>query len=194
MTGAFSAIRDYSAAALKHPAVKRAAWALAGIGALDLLLLALFFGPAAWRHARLEDEIAGERRARLEAMHGEETAADYARLSKAAMVLGQKWRKNADQAGLVESLGRLSAQCGLKVVSQDFIVTDSKGGGKVFKQNLSLTGGYAGLRKFLKETDSLPNLTVVEQARFERAEGKGDGVRATLEIWTFSRPAGKGAS
>ncbi len=192
MTNGLSSIKDYSAAALKHPAVKRAAWALLGMAGLDLLLLAAFFGPAAWRHARLEDEIAGERRSRLEGMRGEETASDYARLSKAAMVLEGKWRRNADQAGLVESLGRLSAQCGLKVVSQDFIVTDSKGGGKIFKQNLSLAGGYPGLRKFLRGTDNLPNLTVVERARFERASDKGDGVRATLELWTFSHPAGKG--
>lgn len=193
MTRFLPLVKGYGAVALKHPGLRRAAWAALGLVAADLLLFASFFGPAAWRHLRLEEEIAADRRARLEALHDADERKNYDQLTQRAGVLEAKWRKPADQSALVQSLARLTRECGLKVVSQDFDVEDARDGGKIFKRNLTLTGAYPALRRFLREIGQSPNLTVVEQARLERAGEKGGNLRSTLELWTFSRPTGREA-
>jgi|GEM_PF-2184744 len=177
---------------LRHPKVRRVAWLALGLGAADLILLVFLFGPLALKHSRLVSAIAADRRSRLEALQAHENSANYGRLTQEVTGLESRWSRPANQSELVEAVSRLSARCGLKVISQDFNVSAPKGGGKVFKQDLSCLGDYDSFRRFFRELDSFPNLTVVEQVRLDRAGEKGDRVRASLELWTFSRPSGKG--
>jgi Tfp pilus assembly protein PilO len=178
--------------ALLHPKVKRAAWAACLLLALDLLVLALFWGPIAFQHYRLEKGIRDYRRAEREARQAQENSRQYEQLVKRAGSLEAKWETPVTQAQLIESLTRLSSKNGLKVISQDFDVAPARGGGQSFRQNLALVGGYTSLRRFLTGLESLPSLTVVEEARLER-EGEGlSGVRASLQLSTFTKSPGKG--
>jgi hypothetical protein len=178
--------------ALLQPKVKRAAWAACLWLALDLLVLALFWGPAAFQHYRLEKGIQDYRRAEREARQAAENSQQYGELVKRAAGLEAKWETPVTQAGLIESLTRLSAKNGLRVVSQDFDVPPAKGGGQSFRQNLALEGSYASLRHFLAGLEILPSLTVVEQSRLEREGEDASRVRASLQLSTFTKSPGQG--
>jgi hypothetical protein len=177
---------------LLHPKVKKAAWAACLCLVLDLLVLALFWGPVAFQHHRLEKGIRDYRRAEREARQAVENSQQYEQLVKRAASLEAKWETPVTQSELIESLTRLSSKNGLKVISQDFDVTPGKGGGQSFRQNLALAGSYASLRHFLAGLENLPSLTVVETARLEREGLAGSEVRASLQLSTFTKFPGKG--
>jgi hypothetical protein len=178
--------------ALRQPKVKRAAWAACLWLGLDLLVLALFWGPAAFQHHRLEKGIQDYRRSEREARQAVENSRRYEELVKRAANLEAKWETPVSQAGLIESLTRLCAKNGLRVVSQDFDVTPAKGGGQSFRQNLALVGSYSSLRRFLAGLEGLPSLTVVEQSRLERESEGASRIRASLQLSTFTKSSGQG--
>lgn len=176
--------------AWKHPKLQRAALAASVFAFLDLLILVVFWMPAAWGHYQLEKAIEENRSARLKAAHSREAVESYARLSHLAGIFEDKWKTPVTQAGLVESLTRSATRHRLRVLSQNFDVKNLPDGGMVFEQNLSLSGNYESLRDFLGGLDDLPNLTVVRQARLEREGEAGAKVRATLLVLTYQKSPG----
>jgi hypothetical protein len=178
--------------ALLHPKVKRAALAASFFLVLDLVLLAVFWGPAAFRYYRLEKGIEDFRQAEKTTQQAREEAQLYGQLVKRVKVLESKWDTAVTQSGLIKSLTKLSAKNGLKVVSQDFDVAAARGGGRSFKQNLALVGTYTSLRRFLEDLENLPTLTVVQQARLERVGEAGGQVRAILQLCTYTQSPVKG--
>ncbi len=176
--------------AWKHPKVRRAAWAALAFALVDFLILAAFWMPAAWGHHRLKNAIDDYRSAKLEAAHAKETVESYDRLSRLSQTLETKWKTPVTQSGLVESLTRSAAKYRLKVLSQDFEVKSLAGSGTAFEQNLSLSGDYTSLRRFLDGLEDLPTLTVVRQARLDREGGAGGRVRATLLLLTYQKNQG----
>jgi Tfp pilus assembly protein PilO len=189
----FAPILFFCRYVLLHPPLRMAAWAAAFFLALDLVVLVGFWGPAAFRHHWLEKSIGEYRRTEREMRQAGEYAGRYEQLVKKTDRLEAKWKNSATQADLIESLTRLSSKNKLKVVSQDFDVAPAKGGGQSLKQNLALVGNYTSIRHFLDDVESLPTLTVVEQARLERAGETGSKVRAILQLCTYIKPIGKGA-
>lgn len=185
-------IRDYTRNALGHPKARRAFGAAAALLALDLLLAVLWWGPAAAQKHQFEKGIEDNRRAKLEALNIRDTTAQFEKLTQRINSLEARWNNPANQSGLIRSLTKLTRQCGLKVVSQDFDVVNSKGAGKSFKQHLSVSGTYPALRRFLSELDNLSSLTVAESTRMERAGEQGSQVRATLELCTYAKVSSQG--
>jgi len=183
-------IAGFARDAWRHPKVKRAGLAAGILVLADLLILAGFWLPAALSHHRLESAIEARRSAKLAAARALETAQSYDRLSHRSEALEAKWKTPVTQSGLVESLTRSAARHGLKVLSQDFDVKSLPGGGRAYEQNLSLSGDYTSLRRFLSGLEDLPTLTVVEQARLEREGAAGGKVRAVLVLLTYQKTAG----
>jgi Tfp pilus assembly protein PilO len=181
-------VRDFFIFALKHPKMKMAFGTALGLGALDLLVLAFFWWPSAYQHHQWVKKTDDCRREQLEAGRAQETALRYGKLSKRVRLLETKWETAATQSALIESINRLASKDGLRVVSQDFEMENAKSGGKSLKQGLSLTGSYGSLKQFLADLENLKTLTVVEQARLERAGEGGSRVQAVLKLRTFSRP------
>ncbi len=171
---------------LKHPRVKVAAVAAIFIFGVNLILFLFFCMPAALQNHRLQRAIDDHQSKILEINRAQTLADRYENLSKRVSVLETKWASPNTQSELIRSLDRLAAKEGLKVVSQDFDLQPSGGSGKCFVQNITLTGNYVSLKKFLDELENLPTLTLVEQARLERI-GEGVQVRANLELTTYNK-------
>lgn len=185
-------LKDFFIYSLKHPKVRLAATAALSLAALNLALVAFYWVPSAWRHHQAASAIESLRRSRLEAEQAGDLFRRYQDLLKRAGVLEAKWKTPASQSSLVGALDRLAAKNGLKVLSQDFNAGTSKKGGTVLEENLSVVGAYPSLRHFLADLEGLKTLTVVEEARLERAEEEGGRVRAILKLSTFSRSSGHG--
>jgi hypothetical protein len=181
-------IRDACFYALQHPKTKRAVWAGALFLAVDMLLLAALWAPAAYRHHQLEKAIADHREAVLEADRAQATSENYGRLVKRVRNLEAKWETPVTQSGMIEVLTKLASKDRLTVISQDFDSASPKVG-KSLEQSISLQGNYQALRRFLVDLENLKTLTLVEQARLERAGEGGNLLRAALKLCTFSRPA-----
>ncbi|HXL73968.1 MAG TPA: GspMb/PilO family protein [bacterium] len=194
MKKVLAAVLDFIGEALGHPKVKRAAWAAAGLLTLDFLVLAFVWYPAAQVHFGLQREISRYHQAREDASRAEESAEIYANLEKRVKVLDVKWNYSVTQSDLIGSLGSLASKNRLKIVSQDFDAVSPQSGGNLFKQNLSLDGSYPALRHFLADLEALPTLTVVKQARLERAGVEGSQVRANLELATYSQSSAEPGS
>lgn len=187
-------LRGFFTHALRHPKVKRASMAAAGFLALDLAVFLFFFLPFGFRHHQLKGGIEAYRDAQWEKDKAEENAKNFALVSQRTKTLEKQLGTRETQASLVGLLSRLASKNGLKVVSQDFSSKEGSGPDQTLTQDLTLQGSYPSLRSFLMGLESLPVLTVVEQAHIERL-GEGNGhVRAVLRLTTFHRSAGEGAA
>ena len=182
---------SYSRGAVRHPKVRKALVTFLGFLAADLVLMVVLWAPAAIRHHQLKKGIGEYHRAQEEALSAQETAAHYQELVRSTGSLLGQWENPVNQSGLIQSLTRLAAKSELKIISQDFDTAVSKGGGHLFKQNLSLAGTYGELRRFLADIENLPNLTVVEQTRLERAGEGGSQLRAFLQLCTYNNSSGE---
>jgi len=183
----FISWRDFFLYSLRHPKVRRAAYAAAALGVLDLLVLGILWAPVALRHHGLADSLEKRRQAEAQTQKALDEAGRCRELEKRVGFLEAKWRTPATQSDLVDSITGLARRQGLRVLAQDFSAADEGKDKGVFRQTLTLAGSYASLRRFLSGLEDLPTLTVAQQARLEQGAGPGGSLRATLQITTFTR-------
>ena len=177
--------------ARKHPGVKRVVAVSAVLLAVDILLIGTFWGPVAWRHHELQKKVDDYRLRKRNDLLAQETADTYTRMMIRVKVLDGKLEKHSTQSELIESLSRLASRNRLRILSQDFDVTSKNNVGfSSFKQNVSLVGSYSSIRHYLTDLENLPTLTILQQARLERAREKGNQVRGVFELLTFEKSSG----
>lgn len=181
---------DFFLYSLKHPRVKRVVVVLTVLLVVDIFLLGVYWWPAAWHHHEIQKQIDDYISRKAEAQQVGEMAGLYTLLLKRVKTLESKLQTASTQSELIESLTRLASQNGLRIISQDFDTTkNNRAGFTSFKQNITLAGGYSSIRRYMIDLENLPTLTIVQQARLERAGDTNNQVRATFQLLTFEKPS-----
>lgn len=179
---------------LRHPLV-RAGGVACLVGAAVLAAAAGFWWPAQRASLELAERLAAERAALVEARQAGELARVYAHDLHAVPQLEQKLEAAVDQTQIVDGLGRLAREHGLRIVNQRYAERRDKANGGGLVVELAVEGTYGAVRNFLHGLSTLPIWIEVHEVQLDRS-GDARGVKGRLRLVGFRRPvghAGKGA-
>ncbi len=168
---------------LRHPAVRSGAWAaaLAGVGAAITVATWL---PAHHRVGQLTQELTTKSRALREADASEKLLATYEQARAAVALLEKKLEYAATQAQLLEDLGRLARQHGVRIVSEAYEEGKKGGAQATLNAELAIRGSYAAIRGFLAATSALRTWSEIDEVVLEKAREPGV-VNGKVRIVTY---------
>lgn len=179
--------------ALRHPYVRLALW-------VDLaLVVALAVGAALWwptarEHQTLASAVDAKRQQLVFAQQAGTLVRAFRHAQVAVPRLEGKLRLSARQSDLVDQLGRLARQHGVRIVSQSFDDGKARGAYLPLQVNLGLQGPYGALRDFMDGLPSLPVWTEILEASLERSRESPEAVRAQLRLLAFRHTGSVGAA
>ena len=173
---------------LRHPLV-RAGGVACVVAAAALAAAAGFWWPAQRADRELTERLAAERAALVEARQAGELAAIYARNLHAVPQLEAKLAAAVDQTQIVDGLGRLAREHGLRILDQSYAERRDKANGGGLVVELAVEGPYGSVRNFLHGLSTLPVWIEVDEVQLDRS-GDAGTVKGRLRLVSFR---GKGA-
>lgn len=167
----------------RHPMARAGRWALV-IAVAGLTLSAAWWWPIASERTRLTDQIAQQRRALVAAREAVELQHAYGLAAQRAPELENKLRQTVSPAQLVESLGQLARRHGVRIVAEAYEEGRRERPPQSLVADLTLTGDYLALRRFIDGLAGLATWSIAEEVRLEVVRG-GTDVRARLRVVTY---------
>jgi Tfp pilus assembly protein PilO len=173
---------------LGHPVVKAGAVACL-VGAAVLMAATLVWWHAHGSNLELEERLAAERRALVEARQAEELARVYARNLHAVPQLERKLAAAVDQTQIVDGLGHLAREHGIRILNQSYAERRDKANGGGLVVELAVEGPYGAVRNFIQGLSTLPVWIELHEVQLDRTADAG-GVKGRLRMISFR---GRGA-
>lgn len=170
---------------LRHPAVQ-AGWIACLVALAIAVLAAAWWWPAHRASAALEQQVDAARRALVDARRAHEVAARHAHHLQVVPQLEARLAAAADQTLIVESLGRLARQHGLRIVSQHYAARTDPATGEGLVIELGVEGPYRAARGFLHGVAALPVWIDVHEVQLDRGADAGS-VRGRLRMASFRK-------
>lgn len=170
-----------------HPLVK-AGLVTCLVGALLLAAAVLVWWPAQRSNLELTERLAAERRALVEARQAGELASIYARNLQAVPQLEKKLAAAVDQTQIVDGLGRLAREHGIRVLNQNYAERRGKADGLVVE--LAVEGSYVSVRNFIHGLSTLPVWIELHEVQLDRS-GDAGVVKGRLRMVSFRRHGGQ---
>lgn len=178
---------------LHHPRVRLALKVAVVCTALLLLIGLAYWLPARHATQALAGEIDHYRRIAHDKRYSAELGAAVKRASTQVAEVEKKLDQNAVQSVLVQHLSLLAKRHGLRILTSNYDEGKTQEGFLPMSHELTVQGGYSGLRGFLADIPSLPTLTVIEDSTITRNR-EGGTLKATLLFKTWRRNGGSGAT
>lgn len=178
---------------LRHPRVRSALMATVVSMAVLLLVVLAYWMPARHATQSLVDEIDHYRRIAHDKRYSAELAVAARRASAQVAEVEKKLDQNAVQSVLVQHLSQLAKRHGLRILTSNFDEGKTQDGFQPMSHELTVQGGYSGLRGFLAGVPALPTLTVIEECSITRNR-EGGSLKATLLFRTWRRSGGPEAA
>lgn len=173
---------------LGHPLV-RAGGVACLVAAAVLAAATLVWWPAQRSSVALTERLAAERRALVEARQAGELASIYARNLHEVPRLERKLEAAVDQTQIVDGLGRLAREHGIRILNQNYSERRGKANGGLVVE-LAVEGPYGAVRNFLHGLATLPVWVEVHEVQLDRS-GDAGGVKGRLRMVSFRRPGGR---
>lgn len=174
---------------LGHPLVK-AGLVTCLVGAALLAAAMIVWWPAHRSSLELTERLAAERRALVEARQAGELASTYARSLRDVPQLERKLEAAVDQTQIVDGLGRLAREYGIRILNQSYTERRDKANGVGLVVELAVEGPYGAVRNFLYGLSTLPIWIEVHEVQLDRT-GDAGAVKGRLRMVTFRRPVGQ---
>lgn len=171
---------------LGHPVV-RAGGVACLVAAAVLAAATLVWWPAHRSSVALTERLAAERRALVEARQAGELASIYARNLHEVPQLERKLEAAVDQTQIVDGLGRLAREHGIRILNQNYSERRGKANAGLVVE-LAVEGPYGAVRNFLHGLSTLPIWVEVHEVQLDRS-GDAGGVKGRLRMVSFRRPA-----
>jgi Tfp pilus assembly protein PilO len=178
---------------LRHPRVRAALMATVMSMAILLLVVLAYWLPARHASQSLADEIDHYRLIAHDKRYSAELAVAAMRASAQVAEAEKKLDQNAVQSVLVQHLSQLAKRHGLRILTSNYDEGKAQDGFQPTSHELTVQGGYSGLRGFLADIPSLPTLTVVEDCSITRNR-EGGSLKATMLFRTWRRSGGPEAA
>lgn len=172
--------------ALRHPRV-RAALVVLSISLVILFLVVLaYWLPVRHATVSLTEELDHYRRIAHDKRYSAELAIAVKRATLQVEEVEKKLNQTAVQSVLVQNLSILAQRHGLRILTSNYDEGKVQDGYQPITHELSVQGGYSGVRGFLADIPSLPTLTVLEDSTITRNRG-GGSLKAVLLFRTWRR-------
>lgn len=152
----------------RHAWVRAGAWACAGALLAAGAALAVWW-PEQRAVLALEEAIAAQRRALVEATRSAELARAFVKARQEVALLDRKLAEAATQAQLVQAFARLARRHGVKIIGETY--EEGRGPQPALSAELTVQAAYPALRDFVAELASLPTFSEVQEVRIESARG-----------------------
>lgn len=150
----------------RHPVARRGLWVCI-ITTVFILAAAGFWWPAKRTQHELSDQIAAQRRELVQAQQAGKLMRAYAIVQKDVPMLEKKLKQAVSQAHLVDRLGRLARESGIRLLGEAYEERKDGSGRLLLMAELTVQGGYPAVRDFLRGIQSLPIWTEVQEIRLE---------------------------
>ncbi len=181
------AVVEHLLYAARHPLVKAGILACGVSGVIFLVVGVGYWWPVQRDYRNLVESIQTQRKAVVDTLHAANVAQSYRRALEGIAVLEKKLDYVSGQAELVRNLGRLAKKRGVKILSESYEEGKARSGYVPLYLNLTLKGGYRGLRKFLLDVPTLPSWSVVQEVRFERSRGGSRLIKGYIRLITYRK-------
>lgn len=174
--------------ALRHPGV-RAAIGVTLVALIALAAALAYALPIRRDHDELRARIDGARRLAVEAVRMAELARSYETGLSQVAIRESKLLADGGQAELVRRIGSLTRQRGLVLQGETYEEGRAGTAHRPLFLNLTVYGGYRGLRGFIADLAELPVWCTVEEIRIERSKDRAHQVKAHLRLVSYAAAA-----
>lgn len=168
--------------AMKNP-LARAGGLACLAAALALAAAGGYRWPAQRANLELADRVAAGRRALVEARQAEELAKVYAQDLRDVPLLERKLETAVDQTRIIDGLGRLAREHGLRIVNQSYSERAGGHAGELVVE-LAVEGSYGAIRNFLHGLARLPVWLEAQEAQLAKTDEAGV-VRGRLRLINY---------
>lgn len=179
---------------MRHPLVRRTMYVLMASVALTLAML-LGYAIPAWReHARLEAALDSQRQLVAERRQHADLVETVKRTNAEIGKIEKKLDARGVQITLVKALSQLARQNGIRILDSSYDEGKAQNGYAPLFHELTVEGGYSGLRQFLIDLDKMPTFSLVREASLSPAGEGTSRLKAHLRMVTYRKTtAGEGA-
>lgn len=172
--------------ALRHPRVRATLTILLISLAILVLVILTYWLPVRHATQSLTEELDHYRRIAHDKRYSAELASAVKRASLQVEEVDKKLNQTAIQSVLVQNLSLLAQRHGLRILTSNYDEGKAQDGFQPMNHELSVQGGYSGLRGFLADIPALPTLTVLEDSTITRNRD-GGSLKAVLLLRTWRR-------
>ncbi len=158
--------------AMKSPLVRAGGLACLA-AALALVVAGGYWWPAQRANLELAEQVAAGRRALVEARQAEELAEVYAQDLRDVPLLERKLETAVDQTRIIEGLGHLAREHGLRIVNQSYSERAGSPTGDELVVELAVEGTYAAVRNFLHGLARLPVWLEAQEVLLAKSDETG---------------------
>lgn len=173
--------------AMRSPGARMALVLNLVVVAALLIVVFFYWWPRATERQLLNESVAQARRALTRAMQANDLIAAYRTASRATQTVETKLQLSIKQAQLVQSLARLVARHGVRIVSESYEEGKRQGDYMPLFLQVTLEGRYAGVRGFLSDVHALPLWVEVQDVRLERMRESAGSLKAQLRLRAVRR-------
>lgn len=172
--------------ALRHSRVRVALIGLFASMLILFLIVLAYWLPARHTTQSLTEELDHYRRIAHNKRYSAELATAAQRASIQVAEIEKKLDQTTGQSVLVQHLSMLAARHGLRILTSNYDEGKAQDGVQPINHELTVQGGYSGLRGFLADIPSLPTFTVIEDSTITRNR-EGAILKAALVFRTWRR-------
>ncbi|GEM_PF-2481602 len=174
----------------RHPLVR--AGLIVGL-VLTAALFAVWLGywhPTQQERVALMDQIEAKRRTAVEAVRAVEIMRSYESAARAIDAVEKKLNTSSSQADLVQHLARIASKHQIRILSQSYSEGKAQPDYQPLFLDISLEGGYTGMRDFLISIATLPVWIEVQDTRLERSRDASGLLKGQIRLMTY-RPVSR---
>jgi len=172
--------------ALRYPRIRLGLRGLAVAGLTLMAVMGVVWWPNWHVASGLHRQIDAQRRANVETVNAIAVAASAERATVQLEHLQQKLRSATSQAALVDNLSKLARQAQVKILSESYEQGKTQDGTAPLVHELVVQGSYRNVRQMLVSLQSLPSLTIIQDAALSRDVRSGL-VKAHMRLLTFRK-------
>ncbi len=174
---------------LRHPAARAGGVLALALSLSALLVLAVWWGPMRLEQWKCLEAAESKRKAWLDGKQAQELSQASREARGTVALLERKLDSDLNQAQAVQTISRLAASHGVRVLSQSFEAGKKQEPVAVLLIDLTLQGSYQGLREILESLPEMNGWVEVLEANLESA-GSGAQVKAQLTLAAYRYPRG----
>lgn len=175
---------------LRHPAVRAGGILAVTLALCSLLVLLAWWGPMKVEQWRYQEAAAAKRKAWLDGKRALELSQANRKANATVALLERKLNSELNQAQAVQTISRLAANHGVRVLSQSFEAGKKQEQVAVLFIDLTLLGSYQGLREMLEDLPGMSGWVEVLEANLDTAVNGGAQVKAQLTLAAYRYPRG----
>lgn len=170
---------------LRHPVVRVGVIAVLAMATCALLALLTWWGPMKLEQWKYLDAVESKRKAWLEGKRTVEVSQANRKARITLALLEKKLNSGLNQSQAVQLISKLAARHGVRVLSQSFEAGKKQEGLAALYIDLTLLGGYQGVRDVLAELPNTNGWIEVLEANLASAGNGSTQVKAQLTLAAY---------